>query len=101
MYSATRASVGPALSMLQMVNARSISSCRLMRLTESSASDMIPPSLRRTNYFWTTKIRKNFAFHESVLRLRLENTGVEGLRLLQAEPPRLHHFSMECWNPPG
>src|SRR5262250_1612206 len=74
--------------MLQMVNARSISSCRLMRLTESSASDMIPPSLRRTNYFWTSKIRKNFAFHDSVLRLRLENTGVEGLRLLQAEPPR-------------
>src|SRR4029077_3685196 len=41
MYSATRASVGPALSMLQMVNARSISSCRLTRLAASSANDIV------------------------------------------------------------
>src|SRR5712692_9199965 len=41
MYSATRASVGPALSMLQMVSARSMSSCRSTRLAASSASDIL------------------------------------------------------------
>jgi len=27
-----------------------------------------------------------------------ENTGV-ALRLFEAAPPRLRHFSMDCWNP--